>query len=289
MSTLSFSLKNEISVRKIVIFSFVIFIHLGLLWLFGNFIVPHHLTNTPQINAIKVRFVNMKKSSTVVEESAASAQVAPKQQQPPQPKKSVIPVKPVEKIKEQPKIVVSQQSPKSITQQPKIEVVIKKQTTAKPVSAPAASQSSNDDAQGEAEQGSQQTSQGQGTAQGEGKTVGGTAEGQDKNISQAQAAPIADDTPIQVNAVDVISFGKLSYTDKDLQNQSRQVILAINVDAQGKPLHIQIKKSTGLSYLDQLAVKAAQKASFKPYKVNGQGKPIVVDFPINFEMNRRVR
>ncbi|MFU8924988.1 energy transducer TonB family protein [Acinetobacter puyangensis] len=150
-------------------------------------------------------------------------------------------------------------------------------------------QSSLDDAQGKAVQGSKQASQGQDTAQGDAKTAGGTQHENDKTVSQAQAAPVADDTPLSINRIDVLSFGKLPYTDKDLQNQSRQVILTIYVNHKGNPTQVQIKQSTGLSYLDQLAVKAAQKARFKPHRVNGQAVPIKVDFPINFEMNRRGR
>lgn len=261
--------------------------HLLAIWLLVYLHQPYRISTPAQVNAIKVRFVSISKSKTVALENAASAEAAPKSIA--QPQKEITPVKPVdiEKVKEQPKTITSQQSRKTIVQQPKTEPAIKTQTTAIP--AKPVSQSSLDDAQGKAIQGSKQSSQGQGTAQGDAKTAGGTQDGNDKTVSQAQAAPVADDTLIQVNTVDVLSFGKLPYTDKDLQNQSHQVILTIYVDNKGNPTQVQVKHSTGLDYLDQLAVKAAQKARFKPYKVNGQGKSIVVDMPINFEMNRRGR
>ncbi|OUY06498.1 energy transducer TonB family protein [Acinetobacter populi] len=283
-----------------VIFIAVLCGHLLALWLLVYLHRPYQLSASPQINAIKVHFISMSKSDTLAQQSSAAQQAAPEKATDPQPKVEN-PVKPaIIKPVEQVKTLTATQSEKIVSRlQTKNETVQKTKVT-ESTSSPsptlaikenkASNQnlSSTDNGQGTAIQGSKTVSVGQGTAQGEDQHAGGRQEGNDKTLSRAQAAPLAQEDPIQVNTIDVLSF-PLKYQDRELQNQDRQVILTIYVDSKGNTSKVMIKQSTGIAYLDQLAVKAAQKARFKPHKIDGRAVPIFVNLPIDFRMNQRGR
>lgn len=296
----SFKPLKENKKRNPVVFVVVVFGHVLALWLLIYLHRPYQLSAPPQVNAIKVHFVSMSKSDDVARHSATAQHAAPEQPTQPQPKleKPIAPAKtkPVEQVK----TVTSRQSDKTVIRsQEKNEPVQKNELKE---STPAASsaisiqenkvipqiQTSPNAGKAKAIEGSKQQEQASGTAQGEGQRAGGSKEGQDKMLSQAKTAPIAQESPILVNSIDVLSF-PLKYQDRELQNQDRQGVLTIFVDRRGYTTKVLIKQSTGIDYLDQQAVKAAQKARFKPHKVNGQAVPIFVNLPIDFRMNQRGR
>ena len=92
--------------------------------------------------------------------------------------------------------------------------------------------------------------------------------------------------PIPVSRVDVLSLGKFNYDDRELNNQQRMLVLTIQIDAQGQAININIKQSSGVSSLDERAIKAMQKTKFKPHKINGEAVSVIVDFPIQLKMSR---
>ena len=114
----------------------------------------------------------------------------------------------------------------------------------------------------------------------------GGDEGRDEQKEQVAASVSVQPAYIAVSRVDVLSFGKLNYDDRELQNQQRILILTIKINAKGQPIEIRVKQSSGIASLDERGKQAAQKAKFKPHKINGEAVPIVVDFPIQLKPSR---
>ena len=104
-------------------------------------------------------------------------------------------------------------------------------------------------------------------------------------LFRSESAP-KPQQPIMVSKVDVLSFGKLNYDDRELQNQQRLLVLTIKINPQGQAIDVKVKQSTGLSSLDARGVQAAQKTKFKPHILNGEAVAIVVDFPIQLKLGR---
>lgn len=286
--------------RNPMIFVVVIFCHILAIWLLIYFHRPYQLSAPAPINAIKVHFISKSQSDVLAKQSSAMQQAASKQAVNSQPKVEKSVTQPTTKAVEPVKRLTTTQSEKIVSYLPEKNEVVKKIETKPNVSLPSPTLSMKDNhvttqslnsahnGQGTAIQGSKTISMGKGTAQGEDQRVGGSQEGNDKALSRVQAAPLAQEDPIQVNTIDVLSF-PLKYQDRELQNQDRRVILTIYVDSKGNTSKVMIKQSTGIAYLDQLAVKAAQKARFKPHKINGKAVPIFVHLPIDFRMNQRGR
>lgn len=103
---------------------------------------------------------------------------------------------------------------------------------------------------------------------------------------QNDAQPSTDKTPITVSRVDVLSLGKFNYDDRELKNQQRILVLTIQINDQGQAVNINIKQSSGVSSLDERAIKAMQKTKFKPHQINGEAVSVIVDFPIQLKMSR---
>lgn len=105
--------------------------------------------------------------------------------------------------------------------------------------------------------------------------------------SESSAVSAASDkVPIPINRVDVLSLGKLTYDDRELQNQQRVVVLTIHINAKGLPVNIHVKQSSGLESLDERAMAAIRKSKFKPHKMNGEAVAVIVDFPIQLKLSR---
>ncbi|WOE42579.1 energy transducer TonB [Acinetobacter chinensis] len=105
--------------------------------------------------------------------------------------------------------------------------------------------------------------------------------------SESSAVSAASDkVPIPINRVDVLSLGKLTYDDRELQNQQRLVVLTIHINAKGLPVNIHVKQSSGLESLDERAMAAIRKSKFKPHKMNGEAVAVIVDFPIQLKLSR---
>ncbi|CEI50973.1 hypothetical protein [Acinetobacter bereziniae] len=242
-------------------------------------------TRSPE-NAIKIRFVRMNKTETVQEsrtdtatDSTQSQMQAVTQQQNAKT--------PISKQK-QSKVIQSSESKKVIMDQPK-------QNTQKATLTKTTDQSSNNSTASNQQQSmqtqtktdlntsKQQSSSGQSNEQTQ--KSGGEEGRENKKEQSAESAP-KPQQPIMVSKVDVLSFGKLNYDDRELQNQQRLLVLTIKINPQGQAIDVKVKQSTGLSSLDARGVQAAQKTKFKPHILNGEAVAIVVDFPIQLKLGR---
>lgn len=119
----------------------------------------------------------------------------------------------------------------------------------------------------------------------ESDTKGMTSNSERQSESSLNAAA-SDKAPTPISWVDVLSLGKLTYDDRELQNQQRLVVLTIHINAKGQPLNIRVKQSSGINSLDERAVSAIQKSKFKPHKMDGEAVAVIVDFPIQLKLSR---
>ncbi|WP_151806550.1 TonB family protein [Acinetobacter bereziniae] len=242
-------------------------------------------THSPE-NAIKIRFVRMNKTETVQESRTDTATVSTQSQM--QAVTQQLNAKtPISKQK-QTKVIQSSESKKVIMDQPK-------QNTQKATLTKTTDQSSNNSTASNQQQSmqtqiktelntsKQQSSSGQSNEQTQ--KSGGEEGRENKKEQSAESAP-KPQQPIMVSKVDVLSFGKLNYDDRELQNQQRLLVLTIKINPQGQAIDVKVKQSTGLSSLDARGVQAAQKTKFKPHILNGEAVAIVVDFPIQLKLGR---
>lgn len=64
------------------------------------------------------------------------------------------------------------------------------------------------------------------------------------------------------------------------------VVLLVLVDSAGKPVQVQVERSSGFPRLDAAARTAVEKFLFRPYEVNGIAQPAQVRIPIGFDPPR---
>ena len=242
-------------------------------------------THSPE-NAIKIRFVRMNKTETVQESRTDTATVSTQSQMQAVTQQQNAKT-PISKQK-QTKVIQSSESKKVIMDQPK-------QNTQKATLTKTTDQSSNNSTalnqqqsmqtqtKTELNTSKQQSSSGQSNEQTQ--KSGGEEGRENKKEQSAESAP-KPQQPIMVSKVDVLSFGKLNYDDRELQNQQRLLVLTIKINPQGQAIDVKVKQSTGLSSLDARGVQAAQKTKFKPHILNGEAVAIVVDFPIQLKLGR---
>ncbi|MCU4580525.1 TonB family protein [Acinetobacter gyllenbergii] len=97
--------------------------------------------------------------------------------------------------------------------------------------------------------------------------------------------PAADPTPKRVSiggsGVQWSRSPKLSVTAKDLDNQTRSVMVLIEADEKGKITNARITRSSGVPNLDEKVLRAVRSAKFKPYMENGVAYPIRAEQPFD--------
>ncbi|MBJ8419082.1 MULTISPECIES: energy transducer TonB [Acinetobacter] len=97
--------------------------------------------------------------------------------------------------------------------------------------------------------------------------------------------PAADPSPKRVSiggaGVQWSRSPKLSVTAKDLDNQTRSVMVMIEADEKGKITNARITRSSGLPNLDEKVLRAVKNAKFKPYMENGVAYPIRAEQPFD--------
>lgn len=76
-----------------------------------------------------------------------------------------------------------------------------------------------------------------------------------------------------------------SYSNKDLQGESRRVVVLIEANEQGNITNARITRSSGLAALDEKILRAVRNAKFKPYKENGVAYPIRAEQPFELTLN----
>lgn len=74
---------------------------------------------------------------------------------------------------------------------------------------------------------------------------------------------------------------KPAYTKSELLGEERSILLEITSDAKGNITSVRLKKSTGITALDNKFISAIKSGKFKPYMRNGVATPFVVDQPYN--------
>ncbi|MFW2014446.1 TonB family protein [Acinetobacter bereziniae] len=242
-------------------------------------------THSPE-NAIKIRFVRMNKTETVQESRTDTATVSTQSQMQAVTQQQNAKT-PISKQK-QTKVIQSSESKKVIMDQPKQntqKATLTKTTDQSSNNSTASNQQQSMQTQTKTELNSskQQSSSGQSNEQTQ--KSGGEEGRENKKEQSAESAP-KPQQPIMVSKVDVLSFGKLNYDDRELQNQQRLLVLTIKINPQGQAIDVKVKQSTGLSSLDARGVQAAQKTKFKPHILNGEAVAIVVDFPIQLKLGR---
>ncbi|WP_179994972.1 energy transducer TonB [Acinetobacter sp. YH16053] len=107
-------------------------------------------------------------------------------------------------------------------------------------------------------------------------------------------APVAP-APVVPAAPKTVSIGgsgvqwsrspKPTYSNRDLQGETRTVVVLIEANEKGAITHAQITRSSGLPALDQKILRAVRSAKFKPYKENGVAYPIRAEQPFELTLN----
>lgn len=263
--TTSYNRKTSITLCGVVVG------HILLIWALSLLQTDQFVeTHTPE-NAINIRFIRMNKTETIQESRnqtqthASHSQVQSTAQQQPMAKTAVT-------HQQQSKVIQSRESKTTTLDQPQQHVQKK-----------ALAQAEVQSSQSHTEMTQQQTASGQSDAL---NAKSGGKEGRENKQEQSAESAPKQQQPIVVSQVDILSFGKLNYDDRELQNQQRLLILTIKINPKGQPVDVQVKQGTGLSHLDARGVQAAQKAKFKPHILNGEAVAMVVDFPIQLKLGR---
>ncbi|MEQ1412461.1 energy transducer TonB family protein [Acinetobacter indicus] len=110
-------------------------------------------------------------------------------------------------------------------------------------------------------------------------------------VQPAQVAPPAPAVP----ATKSVSIGgsgvqwsrspKPSYTNRDLQGETRSVVVLIEANEKGSITSARITRSSGIAALDEKILRAVRSAKFKPYKENGVAYPIRAEQPFELTLN----
>lgn len=78
---------------------------------------------------------------------------------------------------------------------------------------------------------------------------------------------------------------KPSYTNRDLQGETRSVVVLIEANEKGSITSARITRSSGIAALDEKILRAVRSAKFKPYKENGIAYPIRAEQPFELTLN----
>ena len=90
--------------------------------------------------------------------------------------------------------------------------------------------------------------------------------------------------PPMVESVEYVRAAPPVYPKESQRRREHgTVVLRVLVDAQGRPVQIQIEQSSGFERLDTAAREAVEKFLFRPYEVNGVAQPAQVLIPIGFD------
>lgn len=108
----------------------------------------------------------------------------------------------------------------------------------------------------------------------------------------APPAPPAPQAPPSPKSVSIGGSGvqwsrspKPAYTNRDLQGQTRTVVVLIEADEKGSIISARVTRSSGVSALDDKILRAVRSAKFKPYKENGIAYPIKAEQPFELTLN----
>lgn len=80
---------------------------------------------------------------------------------------------------------------------------------------------------------------------------------------------------------------KPSYSNSDLQGQTRTAMVYIEANEKGVITSARIVRSTGVPALDEKILRSVRSSKFKPYKENGVAYPIKANLPLELTVNPR--
>ncbi|WOE31231.1 MULTISPECIES: TonB family protein [unclassified Acinetobacter] len=107
-------------------------------------------------------------------------------------------------------------------------------------------------------------------------------------------APVAPPAPPSAKTVSIGGAGvqwsrspKPSYSNRDLQGETRIVVILIEADEKGAIQSARVTRSSGLPALDEKILRAVRNAKFKPYKENGVAYPIKAEQPFELTLNAK--
>ena len=108
-------------------------------------------------------------------------------------------------------------------------------------------------------------------------------------VTPVSPAPVTPSAPKTVSiggsGVQWSRSPKPSYTNRDLQGETRNVVVRIEANEKGVITDAQITRSSGIPALDQKILRAVRSAKFKPYKENGVAYPIRAEQPFELTLN----
>ena len=80
---------------------------------------------------------------------------------------------------------------------------------------------------------------------------------------------------------------KPSYSNSDLQGQTRTAMVYIEANEKGVITSVRMVRSTGVPALDEKILRSVRSSKFKPYKENGVAYPIKANLPLELTVNPR--
>lgn len=106
---------------------------------------------------------------------------------------------------------------------------------------------------------------------------------------QPRPVPVAPDAqgdePIEVLQADYLEPVRPVYPAAAKRARAQGTVMVRTlVDNQGRPRDVRVHQSSGFSALDRAACDAVMKALFKPYRLNGIARSMVVIVPIEFSL-----
>lgn len=80
---------------------------------------------------------------------------------------------------------------------------------------------------------------------------------------------------------------KPSYSNSDLEGQTRNAMVYIEANEKGVITSVRMVRSTGVPALDEKILRSVRSSKFKPYKENGVAYPIKANLPLLLTLNPR--
>lgn len=272
----------------------VIGLHVFVVWMLSHLIEPYTLTASPKVNALKVRFVSLSTSENPSPHTTAQIAIAQPQKQ--QILKKAPPSRAMHERAEtiEQKILISQNATNTVQEKKLSKKVYS--VASQPIQTVAVqivenkvvNQQTQTDQQSAAVNQNQHMRKEQ-TGDNRSAPSGVKTPSAHQELTRAPESQVEPDELIQVSSIDVLSFGKFSYDDRELRQQNRTVELRLRINENGQPIDIQLKQSSGIASLDERVLNAARQSKFKPYKVNSRAVAIVVDFPVQLKLSRSRR
>lgn len=108
-------------------------------------------------------------------------------------------------------------------------------------------------------------------------------------------APVAPPSPPAPPAPKNVAIGgsgvqwsrspRPSYSNSDLEGQTRNAMVYIEANEKGVITSARITRSSGLPALDEKILRSVRSSKFKPYKENGVAYPIKANLPLELTLN----